>query len=200
MYADRMIEWVLLQLDRRTDPLFVGIDGRSGAGKSTLAEAVRSELSVGVSVIEGDDFYGGGSGACWDARSVEEKVDTVIDWARQSDVLRALRSDGTATWHPFDWEATDWDSDEVRLARTTIETQAQPLVLLEGAYSCRPELHSLLDALVLLDPPADLRRAQLLGREGDEYRSQWESRWSAAEDHYFSNVMPPNRFDFVLRS
>jgi hypothetical protein len=38
-----------------------------------------------------------------------------------------------------------------------------------------------------------------LDREGEEYRADWESRWSAAEDHYFGTVMPPHRFDLVLR-
>lgn len=121
-----------------------------------------------------------------------------MDWSRQETVLRSLRSTGEATWHPFDWEATDWDSGEARLAETTIEACSLPIVFLEGAYSCRPELHSQLDALVLLDPPPEVRRAQLLGREGDAYRAEWEGRWSTAEDHYLSHIMPPDKFDLVL--
>ncbi|HSP28368.1 MAG TPA: hypothetical protein VLN74_07450 [Ilumatobacteraceae bacterium] len=72
--------------------------------------------------------------------------------------------------------------------------------MLEGAYSCRPELHDLLDLRVLLDIPHDIRRRQLLGREGDSFRADWEARWSAAEDHYFSVVMPPDLFDLRLGS
>ena len=34
--------------------------------------------------------------------------------------------------------------------------------------------------------------------EGDEYRTDWEARWSAAEDHDFGRIMPPDRFDHVL--
>ena len=71
-------------------------------------------------------------------------------------------------------------------------------MILEGAYSCRPELHSVLDRLVQLNPPVEVRRAQLLGREGDAYREEWEGRWSAAEHHYFSHVMPTHQFDLVL--
>ncbi|MEO5838811.1 MAG: hypothetical protein ABIQ73_11355 [Acidimicrobiales bacterium] len=51
---------------------------------------------------------------------------------------------------------------------------------------------------MLLDIPRDVRRRQLLEREGEDYRSDWESRWSVAEDHYFGTVMPPERFDLVL--
>ena len=71
-------------------------------------------------------------------------------------------------------------------------------MLLEGAYAARPELHALLDLLVLLDPPADVRRRQLLDREGDLYRAEWEGRWSEAEDIYFGHIMTSDRFDLVL--
>lgn len=71
-------------------------------------------------------------------------------------------------------------------------------VILEGVYSARPELHDALDVLILLDTPPEQRRRQMLQREGDRYRTDWEARWSAAEDHYFGVIMPLRRFDYVL--
>ena len=56
----------------------------------------------------------------------------------------------------------------------------------------------MLDLRVLLDTPADVRRQRLLEREGEAYRTDWEARWSAAEEHYFGTVMPPSRFDLIL--
>jgi uridine kinase len=186
-------------------PLFVGIDGRSGTGKSTLAAAVSkgfAEMGDGglVTVIEGDQFYAGGSAATWDRRSATDKVDRVIDWRRQREVLEQLRVHGVAEWHPFDWDAEDWDGDTVPLARVPLVARATPVVILEGAYSCRPELHDLLELRVLVDIPRDVRRRQLLEREGHAYRADWEARWSDAEDHYFGTVMPPARFDLVIGS
>jgi uridine kinase len=186
------------------DPLFVGIDGRSGGGKSTLAAAVSNILggpgrdAGPVTVIEGDQFYAGGSAEVWDRQTVAERADRVIDWRRQRDVLEQLRKRGVAEWHPFDWEADDWDSDDVPLAPEPVTAREAPVIVLEGAYSCRPELHELLDLRVLLDVPLNVRRRQLLKREGEAYRADWEARWSAAEDHYFGTVMPPDRFDLVL--
>jgi len=188
------------------DPLFVGIDGRSGVGKSTLVTAVSKDSAeagdgIGeVTVIEGDDFYAGGSAEVWDRQTAAEKADRVIDWRRQRGVLERLRRCGVAEWHPFDWDAEDWDSDIVPLESAPIVARAAPVVVLEGAYSCRPELHDLLDLRVLLDVPRDVRRRQLLEREGDAYRADWETRWSTAEDYYFGTVMPPERFDLVLGS
>lgn len=195
------------ELSARDAPLFVGLDGRSGTGKSTVAAAVAAGLArgsehanVAVTVIDGDDFYAGGSATSWDERTSAEKARCVIDWRRQRSVLAALRERGVAAWFPFDWDAEDWDSESVPLASEPVRCTATPVVILEGAYSCRPELHEVLDLLVLLEIPRDVRRQQLLAREGDEYRADWEARWSAAEDYYFADVMPAERFDLVLGS
>ena len=185
------------------DCVFVGLDGRSGAGKSTLARAFAAGGEDGglgrVSLIDGDDFYAGGSAATWDRRPPVDRAEQVIDWRRQRAVLGRLREGGTAEWRAFDWAADDWDSDIVPLVDAPTRIQRRSVVLLEGAYSCRPELHDLLDLRVLLDVPDELRRARLLSRDGAAYQADWDSRWSGAEDHYFGTIMTPDRFDLVLR-
>ena len=184
--------------------LLVGIDGRSGAGKSTLAARVSQDFvepgdgTDRVTLVEGDEFYSGGSADTWDRRAASEKAALVIDWRRQRDVLERLRRDDVAEWHGFDWDAEDWDSDSVPLAATPTIARTAPAVVLEGAYSCRPELHDLLDLRVLLEVPRDVRRQRLIDREGDAYQADWEARWSAAEDYYFDTVMSRERFDLVL--
>lgn len=201
--AAALAEAIRARLADGGGPLYVGIDGRSGVGKSTLAAAVAAFLAerpapVASVVIEGDDFYTGGTAARWDRRTAQEKADQVIDWQRQRSVLEGLRRWGVADWHPFDWDADDWDLDPPPFAEAPVSVDAAPVVILEGAYSCRPELHDLLDLTVLVDVPAGLRRARLLEREGDGYRADWEARWSEAEDHYFGAVMTPDRFDLLL--
>lgn len=71
-------------------------------------------------------------------------------------------------------------------------------MILEGAYSARPELADLLNLRVLLDVPDDTRQSQLTAREGDRYRMQWEARWAEAEEFYFLSVMPPQAFVLVI--
>ena len=72
------------------------------------------------------------------------------------------------------------------------------MVILDGAYSARPELSDLYSLRVLLDVTRDIRRARLLRREGERYRAEWEARWGEAEDLYFDVLMPPTAFDLVL--
>jgi uridine kinase len=175
----------------RTEPLIVALDGRSAVGKSTLAARVAP--MVDALVIDGDDFYSGRSSAEWDAMTPPEKVDACIDWRRQRGVLEALSRSETASWHPYDWA-----SDDGRLARHSITADPAPVVVLDGAYSARPELADLLDLRVLYEAPAELRKARLIQREGADYREEWNARWDQAEDWYFTQIMTPERFDLIL--
>jgi uridine kinase len=202
--AAPLINRLTAELARRAGPIFVALDGRSGAGKSTLAAVATERLHVPgtaastVTVIEGDQFYAGGSAKSCDNRPSTERANRVIDWRRQHKLLRQIRSDGEGTWYPFDWDADDWDPDDVPLRNEPVRSTVASVVMLEGAYSARPELHELLDLRVLLDISPDVRRRRLLEREGEEYRADWEARWSAAEDHYFETEMPRERFHLVL--
>ncbi len=133
----------------RPGPILVALDGRSAAGKSTLA-AVVAPL-VGAVVIDGDDFYSGGTAETWDAMSAAEKANHCMDWRRQRPVLEKLARGEAATWHPYDWEA-----DDGSLAPTPVICEPAPVIILDGAYSARPELADLFDLRVLLDAPAEL--------------------------------------------
>jgi uridine kinase len=171
--------------------VLVAIDGHSGAGKSTLADEVGRQ--VGAAVIDGDDFYAGGTASQWDAMSPAEKVDHCIDWRRQRPVLEALARGERATWHAYDWEANDG-----RLMSAPTVSAPAPVVILEGVYSARPELADLLDLRVLCDAPAELRHRRWVEREGERYLDDWARRWAEAEDWYFTHVMPPESFDLIL--
>jgi uridine kinase len=185
-------------------PMIVALDGRSGSGKSTLARLVADVLNANhpdapmVTVIEGDQFYAGGSDSTWDARSAQEKAANVIDWRRQYELLTALREQGVASWQAFDWGSETWDAEPVPLKLAPIRTTATDIILLEGAYSARPELADVTNLRVLVTSPDKLRRARLQRREGEAYQADWEARWSEAEAYYFSEVMPEGVFDLVL--
>lgn len=176
----------------RINPLIVAIDGRSGAGKSTLAADLAAEL--GAAVIDGDDFYAGGTADEWGAMTPAERAEHCIDWRRQRLVLEPLARGEEATWHPYDWQ-----QDDGRLSARSCSCRPAQVVILEGAYSARPELADLIDVRVMLDVPDEPRRERLLRREGEHYRAEWEARWASAEEYYFNNVMPPEAFDLVMR-
>ncbi len=178
-------------LANRTTPLLVALDGQSGAGKSTLAAALAAE--IGAAVVDGDDFYAGGSDAEWDARTAEEKVARCIDWRRlRSEVLEPLLAGRAASWHPFDWEAGHG------LSEHAIVAEPARVVILDGAYSSRTELSDLIELSVLVEAPAEVRRERLVKRDGAI--DEWYARWDEGETYYFTQVRPRSAFDLVVSS
>jgi uridine kinase len=172
-------------------PFLVALDGRSGAGKSTLARQLAAEL--GATVVEGDDFYAGGSEAEWDARSAAEKAALCIDWRRlRSEALEPLLAGSPATWHPYDFETGAAQAPHTRSAQPT------SVIILDGVYSGRPELADLVDLAVLVELEEGERRARLAKRESEYFLREWFGRWDEGEQYYFSVTRPPASFNIVV--
>jgi uridine kinase len=190
--ADRVI--TRINECQSDDRLLVAIDGRSGAGKTTLANLVAE--GVGGVVVLGDDFYSGGTDEKWRGHSPEAKVAEVIDWKRlRRDVLESLLRGKPASWHPLAFTPgvgwTGWKDELITL-------QPARIVILDGAYSSRPELADILDLSVLVEAPEEVRSERLLAREGAAFMQSWHEIWDAAEDYYFSQVRPLSSFDVVV--
>jgi uridine kinase len=182
----------ILELVQDTSPIVVAVDGRSGTGKSTLSAWIARHL--GATVIDQDDFYAGGTIEAWQRLTPREKADRVIDWRRvRGEALQPLRAGRRASWRPFDWEAM------AGLASEPITAQPSRIVILDGAYSSRPELTDLIDLSILVTLPDVVRRARLMQREGEEFMSEWHAIWDEAEEFYFGAVRPPETFDVVIR-
>lgn len=190
-WVERLVARIRATSEHHAPPLFVAIDGRSGAGKSTLAAAVAAR--VGATLIDGDDFYGGGTAGEWDAMRPAERVEHCIDWRRQRAVLETLADGEPATWYPYDWERND-GSREVR----PVVRPAADVVILEGVYSARPQLADLFALTVLLIVDDDVRQELVRRREGEQYQAEWEQRWASAEEHYFATVNLPECYDMIL--
>ncbi|MCB9734835.1 MAG: hypothetical protein H6745_19795 [Deltaproteobacteria bacterium] len=168
-------------------PCVVALDGRSGAGKSTLA--ARLAAGLGGVVLDGDGFFAGGVTVRSD--SPEDRALDCVDWRRQRDVLATLRAGRVARYHAFDWEAFDG-----RLEATPTAVEPAQIIVFEGVYSARPELHDLVDLRLLLRVDDATRAARLLAREGAI--GPWERQWHEAEDHYFGATMPVAAFDAIV--
>ncbi|GLV55446.1 hypothetical protein KDH_22900 [Dictyobacter sp. S3.2.2.5] len=181
---------------QRKNPLLVALDGRSGTGKSTIAGAIAERVESVI--VVGDDFYAGGNDDVWEGCGASEKADRVIDWRRMRvQVLEPLLAGQPACWHPLDFQApvgwVGWKEETVSLAPA-------PVILLDGAYSARPELSDLIDLAILVESDDALRRQRLLAREGREFMQRWHRLWDVAEDYYFTSIRPPTAFDIVIKN
>lgn len=188
-FAANLAETIAQRARGSSRPFVVAIDGRSGSGKSTLAAALAGRLDAAL--IAGDDFYAGGTALRDDEPAV--LAATCIDWTRQRDVLAALRAGRAAGWRAFDWNAFDG-----RLADAPTVLAPRTVVILEGVYAARPELHDLLDLRILAVAQEAEREARLIAREGTI--GPWERQWHAAEAHYFAEIMWPEAFELVFHA
>jgi len=128
-------------------------------------------------------------------------VAEAIDWRRlRREAIEPLRAGRPALWYAFDFQAGPRSDGTYPLRQAPTELGPKAVVLLDGAYSARPELADVLSVSVLVEAAPTTRRARLAAREAPDFLRRWHTRWDAAEDHYFTRVRPPRAFDVVLRT
>jgi uridine kinase len=128
------------------------------------------------------------------ALPVRTRVERVIDWQRlRADALEPLRRSEPASFRPFNYALG------YGLAEHAIRLEPTTVVILDGAYSCRPELSEIIDLKVLLTMPDDTaRRQRLQRREDPAFLTSWHAIWDEAEDYYFGEARPESAFDVVI--
>lgn len=196
--ADRIVAAIRRLMAGRATPILVALDGASGAGKSSVATLVAADLDAAL--IQGDDFFAAHiSDAGWDARAPEARARDAIDWRRlRAEALEPLLAGRTARWHPFDFAAGVRADGTYAMRTDFVERAAAAVVVLDGAYSTRPELADLIDLAVLVDAPIAVRHARLAAREAQAFLAAWHARWDAAERYYFTQVRPRSSFDLIV--
>jgi uridine kinase len=196
--ASLLVPEIEARLKGRSRPLLVAIDGPSGSGKSDLAALLARALDAVV--VPSDDFYASHvTDADWAARSPAQRAADVIDWRRlRVEALEPLLAGRTATWYPFDFETGPRPDGTFPLATSPTTRDPAAVVVLDGAYSSRPELADLIDLSVFVDVPPAERHRRLAERDGSAYTDAWQARWAVAEDYYFTVLRPRSSFDLVV--
>ena len=129
-----------------TARLIAGIDGAGGAGKSTLARGISEAFAGRVSIIRGDDFYRPLKAAQYSDLTPQHAYENYFDWQRLRDeALMPSREGNRARYRRYDWSTdalAEW-----------IEIEPREIVLVEGVFSMRPGLRSLLDVAIFIETP-----------------------------------------------
>jgi uridine kinase len=181
-------------------PFTVAIDGRSGSGKSTVAGQVARGLHAAL--VSTDDFFAAGiTDEGWNGRSAEQRAADAVDWRRlRAEALEPLRGERSALWHAFDFAAGRRPDGTYGLRAEPTKVPANQIIILDGAYSSRPELADLLDYTVLVETAEPTRQARLAARENADFLTAWYLRWEGAEEHYFTQVRPTAAFHLVVNN
>ena len=104
-------------------------------------------------------------------------------------MLTPLKEDKTIEYKRFDCAT-------MTLAKAETVTPKK-LVIIEGAYSMRPEFREFYDLSVFLDIPKDLQRERVLKRNPDRAQ-RFFSEWIPLEEIYFEKMQIKEKCDIVV--
>ena len=176
-----------LPRDRR---VLVAVDGVDGAGKTTFADRLAPLLERPVVRAGEEDFLN--PAAVRHARGRESPEGFFLD-SYDLGALARLLLDPFAAGGPFRRRAYDVVADR---AVPGADEHAPPdaLLLLDGLFLHRDELHERWDLSIVLDVPEEVAAARLLEREGKPPRD----RYVLGQRRYFVACDPRARASLLL--
>lgn len=167
-------------------PRVLAIDGRAASGKSTLADEL--QRLGGAAVIHMDDFFL--PSELRTAQRRDQPGGNVHYERFQEEVLPRLGSFDSFSYRKFDCQIMDFAAPR--------QVGAADWRIVEGCYSCHPELGAYMDLRVFcdIDPINQLERVRL--RNGEKAAEMFRARWIPLEEAYFAAYDIQANADLVL--
>ena len=155
--------------------MIIAIDGRCASGKTTLAKKLNE--AMGWSVFHTDDFF------LRPEQRTPERLDTPgenVDHERfLEEVLLPLANGAEEIgFRPFDCKT-------MSLAEP-VRVRAGRVCVVEGCYSCHPELLKYYGLKIFLTIDAEEQMRRIVSRNGAEKARQFAEKWIPLEEKYFS--------------
>ena len=165
----------------------VAIDGRCASGKSTLADALSERL--GCAVFHTDDFF------LRPEQRTPERLATPggnVDRERLLDevVLPLERGEETVAHRSYDCKTGTMTPP--------VETKVGPVAIVEGSYSCHPDLWDHYDLRVFLTVPTEEQMRRITAREGEAAAETFRTKWIPLEEEYFKAYRISERCDLCF--
>ena len=167
--ALRLIEAALAGKEQ----ILVAIDGPCASGKTTLAESLSQHLACPV--IHMDHFF-----LRPEQRTPDRLAEPGGNFDRErftAEVLAPLREGRSFAYRPFVCSTMSLGEP--------IEIQKSPVILIEGSYSCHPELRQAYDLRLYTSVSPEEQEKRLLLREGEAKLAVFKAKWIPLEEAYF---------------
>lgn len=175
------------RLRQEKEPVLVAIDGRCASGKTTLAEGLRQALSCNL--FHMDDFF-----LRPEQRTEERYAQPGGNADRErfeAEVLRPLLLGKPFSYRPFDCRAMKPGS--------AVSVTPGTVSIIEGAYSCHPELWRYYDLHILLTTTPETQLARII-RRNPERAAMFQTRWIPLEERYFAAHPMAARWDMKFET
>ena len=186
----RAAAYLLQEIQRRgaSSPLLIAIDGRCAAGKTTLAAELQRE--TGCNVVHMDDFF-----LRLEQRTAQRLAQSGgnVDWERfQAEVLIPLRRGISFSYRPYDCRT--------QALKEAVQVSPRAVTLVEGSYSCHPELWDFYDLHIFLTVSPEEQRLRIRRRNGEKGLEIFQNKWIPLEERYFEAFRIEQRCAFSFQS
>lgn len=176
------------ELKQQKGKVIIAIDGRCASGKSTLAGLLENGLDCNV--IHMDSFF-------LQAHQRTEKRLAApggnIDHERfLSEVLLPLRSKESFSYREYLCHSGEFSKP--------IFVPEKDITVIEGSYSCHPELFDSYDMRIFVTTDPDTQLKRIIERDGESYSKVFQSKWIPLEEKYFSEFSIMQRCDIVVQT
>ncbi len=168
--------------------ILVAIDGRCASGKTTLARALAEQY--GANLFHTDDFF------LPPKKRTAERLATPggnMDRERfEEELLIPLQTGLPFSYRPWNCNKGDFDPP--------VQVFPKRLNLIEGAYSCHPEIVSYYDFCVFSDISPALQKERILARNGENGYLTFHNKWIPMEEVYLRTFDIQNKCDIKIKS
>ncbi|MBQ8001074.1 MAG: uridine kinase [Ruminococcus sp.] len=175
-----------LLLDKKR--VIIAIDGMSGSGKTTFADELSK--SFPLTVVHMDDFF------LRPEQRTMERLDTPggnVDIERfLEEVMLPLSQGKEFLYKPFNCHNRKFK--EAKLITP------ERLVIIEGSYSCHPELFDFCDLHIFLYTDEFTQCNRILNRNGFEQAKAFTQVWVPLEDKYFEVFDVKNKCELSFKT
>lgn len=166
----------------------IAIDGRCGSGKTTLANKLKAYFDCHI--FHMDDFY------LQEYQRTQERYNEPggnVDRERfKKEVLEPLNNQQDVLYRPL-------DCSSMSISEGTVYPY-KPINIIEGSYSCHPELIDDYDLTIFVDIDESLRHKRIEERNGKEALNMFVKKWIPLEEKYFSCFDIQNYCDFYFKA
>lgn len=187
-YKEQDVLEVINEIYKQKGHVTIAIDGRCGSGKTTLANKLKEYLDCHI--FHMDDFY------LQEYQRTYERYNEPggnVDRERfKKEVLDPLKNQQDVLYRPI-------ECSSMSISEGTVYPY-KPINIIEGSYSCHPELIDDYDMTIFLDIDESLRYKRIEERNGKEALSMFIKKWIPLEEKYFSSFDIQNHCDFYFKA
>lgn len=157
------------QIYKQKGHVTIAIDGRCGSGKTTLANKLKEYLNCHI--FHMDDFY---LQTCQRTKERYNEPGGNVDRERfKKEVLEPLNNQQDVLYRPF-------DCSSMSISEGTLYPY-KPINIIEGSYSCHPDLINTYDLTIFVDIDESLRHQRIEERNGKEALNMFIKKWIPLE-------------------